>query len=429
MNYENAMEFISSIQQYGMVPGLESIRHLCERLQNPQDKLKFVHIAGTNGKGSTLAYVSTVVKTAGYKVGRYISPAITCYEERFQINGKKITKKDLCLEMELLKEVCGEMVKDGLPHPTPFEIETALAFDYFAKKECDLVILETGMGGRLDATNVVKNTLVAVITSISMDHMNFLGDTTEKIALEKAGIIKEGSRVVVLKQGEKVLEVVKQKALEQKAPLIIADPGKATGIAYGLTKQKFNYENRKNLVIPLAGIVQISNAVLAIEVIKALRECGLCIGEEALREGLRNTEWLGRFSVIGTKPYFVIDGAHNEDAAKKLAQSIEMYFTNKRIIYIMGILRDKEHEKIVALTAKYAQQVITVATPNNPRAMDSIALAQEVMKYNKSVTAASSVEEAVEMAYLLAGKEDVILAFGSLSFLGRILEKVQKKNK
>lgn len=428
MKYDEAMEYISSLSKYGIVPGLDSIKELCRRLGNPQDELKFIHIAGTNGKGSTLAYLSTVLRKAGYKVGKYVSPAIRCYEERIQVNEKMITKKSLCEEMEHMRDICDEMVRDGFHHPTPFEVETAMAFDYFLKKGCDVVVLETGMGGRMDATNIIKTTLVSVIASISMDHMQFLGDTLEKIAREKAGIIKEGSKVVVLSQKPEVMKAVREEAEKNRAEYIVADPTLSKGLKYNINGVKFSYKEYEKIELSLAGKVQVDNGVLALEVIRTLNEGMLKIPEKAVREGLKETLWQGRFSVIGNKPLFVIDGAHNEDAAKKLADSIEMYFTNKKIIYIMGILRDKEYEKIIDLTAKYAQQIITVATPNNKRAMDSIELAEEVMKKNPHVTAAASIEEAVEMAYLFAAKEDVILSFGSLSFLGKVMDEVEKRN-
>ncbi len=313
-------------------------------------------------------------------------------------------------------------------HPTPFEVETAMAFDYFLKKGCDVVVFETGMGGRMDATNIIKTTLVSVIASISMDHMQFLGDTLEKIAREKAGIIKEGSKVVVLSQKPEVMKTVREEAEKNRAEYIVADPTLSKGIKYNIKGVIFSYKEYEKIELSLAGKVQVDNGVLALEVIRTLNEGMLKIPEKAVREGLKETLWQGRFSVIGNKPLFVIDGAHNEDAAKKLADSIEMYFTNKKIIYIMGILRDKEYEKIIDLTAKYAQQIITVATPNNKRAMDSIELAEEVMKKNPHVTAAASIEEAVEMAYLFAAKEDVILSFGSLSFLGKVMDEVEKRN-
>lgn len=429
MKYQEALDYMDSLKNYGIVPGLDSIRELCRRLGNPQDRLQFVHIAGTNGKGSVLAYVSTVLQCAGYRVGRYISPAIREYREQFQVNGRMITQKDLCELVEELRQTCDAMVAEGLPHPTTFEVETALGFQYFARKNCELVVLETGMGGKLDATNVIDNTLVAVLASISMDHMQYLGNTLAAIAEQKAGILKPGCRAVSMAQEQEAMEVVREQARQQQVPLVVADENRAKRVRYGLERQRFDYDGMKDLEIRLAGQYQICNAVLAIETCRALSAQGYEISQEALRQGLSETRWPGRFTVLGRKPLFVADGAHNEDAAKKLAQSIEFYFTNKRIIYIMGILKDKEYEKIIDLTAHYADQILTVAPPGNPRAMGSYELAQEVAKVHPRVTAVDSLEEAVEISHLLAGREDVILAFGSLSYLGRLMEIMEEREK
>lgn len=422
MRYQEALNYIDSIKQYGIVPGLDTIRELCHRLGDPQEGLRFIHIAGTNGKGSVLAYVSTVLRCAGYKVGRYISPTIRDYRERFQINDRMITQKDLCGLMEELRPVCDGMVADGFAHPTPFEVETALGFMYFVRKQCDLVVLETGMGGRLDATNVIQGTLVAVLTSISMDHMQYLGKSLREIAGEKAGIIKPNCRVVTAWQQPEADQVIREQADRLHCPLVLADASAAKRVRYGLERQRFDYDGMRDLEIHLAGRCQIGNAVLAIEVCRALAECGYDISEKALRQGLGETCWPGRFSILEKKPLFVVDGAHNEDAARELAQSIEQYFANKRIIFIMGVLKDKEYEKIIGLTARYADQILTVTPPGNPRAMGSYELAQEVAKVHPQVTAVDSLEEAVEISHLLAGREDVILAFGSLSYLGHLME-------
>ena len=445
MNEREVFAFIEEAGKYGIVPGLDSIRELCRRLGNPQNDLKFVHVAGTNGKGSVSTYISTVLTAAGYRVGRYVSPVIFEYRERIQVGKSKITKKALCEGMEKIKEVCEGMVADGLPHPTPFEIETALGFLYFREKKCDIVVLETGMGGLLDATNIVENTLVAVLVSISMDHMQYLGGSLAEIAANKAGIIKKGCRVVTIKQQEDVMSVIKAKigevfagegsAAEMRGStgtetdkyLRVADPTKVKNTRYGLEKQRFDYGKWKKLEISLAGQHQIDNAVVAVEVLEVLEELGYPVSESKLRMGLLEAVWPGRFTVLGRKPYFVVDGAHNEDAAARLAKSIEFYFTNKRIIYIMGVLRDKEYEKIISLTHSLADQIITVRTPNNPRAMSAYELAQEIAKVHPQVTAVDSLEEAVEMSHLLANKDDVIVAFGSLSFLGELMKIYEKR--
>ena len=428
MNEKEAMAFIEETAGYGIVPGLDSIRELCRRLGSPQKDLKFVHIAGTNGKGSVGAYISSVLKAAGFKVGRYISPVIFSYRERIQVNDRNITVKALCQGMERIKDICEEMAEEGLPHPTPFDIETALGFLYFQEKCCDIVVLETGMGGLLDSTNIVENTLVAVFASISRDHMKFLGNTLEEIAAQKAGIIKKDCSVVTICQKEQAQKVISDQAQSLGCPLTVTEPETIKNIRYGLEKQRFDYKNRKKLEISLAGKCQPENAALALDVIDILMEKGFSVSEEAIVRGLAETRWPGRFTVIRKKPYFVVDGAHNEDAAKRLAESIEYYFTNKRIIYIMGVLKDKEYEKIIRLTAPYAEHILTVTSPRNPRALSAMELAREVALVHSQVTVVDSLEEAVEMSTLLAGKDGVIIAFGSLSYLGRLMEIVEEKD-
>ncbi len=427
MKYEQALEYLQEMNIYGSVLGLETSVELCRRLGNPQDDLKFVHIAGTNGKGSILAYVSTILAEAGYKTGRYVSPTIRDYRERIQVNGRMITKKAVCELVEQIKNVCDAMVADGFPHPTVFEMETAMGFLYFKQMGCQIVVLETGLGGLLDSTNIIKNTLVAAFASISMDHMDFLGKTLSAIAEQKAGIIKPGCSVVTGLQESEVMAVLGKYAKDNTCGLIVADVTKASKVRYGITKQQFDYAGLKNIEITLAGKCQISNCVTAIEVIKALEVKGFPVSEKALRAGLKETKWDGRFTVLKKQPLFIVDGAHNEDAAKKLADSLRFYFTNKRIIYIMGVLRDKEYDKVIEETYSLADQIITLTPPGNPRALSAYDLAVAVKEYHPNVTAVDSVEEAVEIAELLTGKDDVIVAFGSLSFLGRLMDILEKK--
>ena len=422
MNYRQAMEYVGSIAGQGIVPGLTSIRELCKRLGDPQKDVKWVHVAGTNGKGSTLAYVSTILSKSGYRVGRYVSPTIREYRERIQVGGRMISQKDLAEGMTFVKEACDDMISCGFAQPTPFEVETALAFWYFRKKACDIGVLECGMGGLLDATNIIENTLVEVIASIGMDHVKFLGKTLKEIASQKAGIIKPGSTVVCLDQKEEVLSVIRKKAEDVGAKLLVSKPSLASKVHYGLEKQSFTYGNYGKLEIRLAGQFQIANAILAVDACAALAEKGYPVSTEGIRRGLMETHWDGRLTILQKRPLFLADGAHNEDAAEKLSKSIEFYFTNRRIIYIMGVLRDKDYDRIIELTHSYADQIITVTPPENPRALSALDLAKEIAKVHKAVTAAESLEDAVEMARMLAGKDDVILAFGSLSYLGRLMD-------
>lgn len=430
MNYREAMAYIEELQQYGSVMGLATMRELCARLGNPQDQLRFVHIAGTNGKGSVLAYVSTVLSTAGYRTGRYLSPTVKEYRERFQIDGRMVTQSGLCKYLEQVKEAAEAMAAEDLPHPTAFEVETAVAFLYFLDKQCEIVVLETGLGGALDATNVITTTLVAVFTSISMDHMGILGDTIGQIAQAKAGIIKNKCYVISAKQPPDAMKVLRQTALGCKAKFYTADADRTKNVRYGVTKQHFSYDKYKNLEITMAGQFQIENAVLALETIAALGRQGYPVTEDKLRLGMTQTRWPGRFDVIGKKPLFIADGAHNEDASKRLSESIRFYFTDRRIIYIMGMLKDKEYDKVIRNTYELAEHIITVTPPLTDRALHGYDLAQAAREYHNSVTVADSVQEAVEIAYLLAGqdKDCVIIAFGSLSYLGELIGVVEHRD-
>ncbi len=430
MNYREAMAYIEDLQQYGSVMGLETMRELCARLENPQDQLKFVHIAGTNGKGSVLAYVSTVLSAAGYRTGRYISPTVQEYRERFQIDGRMITQSGLCKYLEQVKDAAESMAAEELPHPTAFEVETAVAFLYFLDKQCDIVVLETGLGGALDATNVITATLAAVFTSVSMDHMGVLGDSIEQIAAAKTGIIKDKCYVISAKQTPEAMKVIRQAALVRKAKLYTADVSRAKNVRYGMTGQHFSYDKYKNIAITMAGQFQIENAVVALETLAALGRAGYPVAEDKLRLGMEQTRWRGRFDVIGKKPLFIADGAHNEDASKRLSESIRFYFTNRRIIYIMGMLKDKEYDKVIRNTYELAEHIITVTPPLTDRALHGYELAQAVREYHDSVTVADSVQEAVEIAYLLAGrdKDCVVIAFGSLSYLGELIDVVEHRD-
>lgn len=427
MTYEEARTFLEDCNQYAGELTLEPLREMLRRLGNPEDKLKFVHIAGTNGKGSVLAYVSTVLLEAGYRVGRYISPTIFEYRERMQVDGVPISKEDLTRLTEQVQKVGKQMLSEGLWHPTMFEAETAVMFLYFAEQKCDLVVLEAGMGGRTDATNVIQNTLVAVLASISMDHMGFLGDTLYQIAENKAEIIKPGCAVVTVKQKPEAKRAVMERCQMCGCTAVTADPDQVVNRERGLFEQKFDYKKRKQVEISLSGEYQFINAAVALEVLDALKEKGYQIPEEAIRRGLSHTVWKGRFTVASKKPYVIVDGAHNRDAAEKLRETIEQYLSGRRLIYIMGVLADKEYEVVVERTALYASEIITVMTPDNDRALPAEDLARTVAKYNPHVRAAKSIEDAVHTAYALAGEEDVILAFGSLSYLGELMRQIEKK--
>ncbi len=327
----------------------------------------------------------------------------------------------------MIKPICEGMVREGFSHPTSFEIETAMTFLYFLWQKVDLVVLEVGMGGRLDATNVISRPVCSVIASISMDHMQYLGDTLGKIASEKAGIIKAGCPVVTCEQESEVLQILRSKAAEASSSLYVADSGRAVDINYSIEGTEFNYlnqSNREGLVssyrISLLGTHQVKNAVLAMEAAGVLRLSGYYISEEAIKAGLSTAKWSGRFELLSTRPYLVIDGAHNEEAAMKLRETIEIYFAGKRIIYIMGVLADKDYRSILKLTAPLADTIYTL-TPENTRALDSAQLAEEAGRYCNRVIDAGNIAQALKLAHAKAGEEDVIIAFGSLSFLGNLV--------
>ncbi len=420
MNYQKARQYIDEAAAYGSVLGLENIKELLKRLGNPQDDLQVIHVAGTNGKGSFCAFTETILRDAGYSVGRYISPTLFHYRERIQVNGEYIDKDSLAELITKIAEVISEMTAEGLAHPTQFEVETALSFLYFQKVKCDIVILEVGMGGNLDATNVLRHPLMNVITSISMDHMAFLGDTIEEIAACKAGIIKPDTPVVSWKQEPKAMDVIEKVCMKEHSPLTVMDPKTAFDISYGMKEQIFSMEEYKDLVITIPGTYQIGNACLAVAAAKQLRNAGLKITDENIRNGLKNTKWRGRFTVLHEKPTVIMDGAHNRDGARVLAESLKTYFPDRKIHGIMGVFADKEYELIIQQVAPYLTDITAVETPDNPRALPKEDLAKEWKKYLSNVTTAESISEAVEKILKSANTEDVILAFGSLSYLNEI---------
>lgn len=427
MNYKEARVYLDEVSKYGSVLGLESMRELLDRLGNPQNELKFIHISGTNGKGSVLAYLSTILTGAGYRTGRYISPTLFSYRERIQVDGEYIEKESLACHVTAIAAAAEDMQKAGLPSPTVFEIETALAFLYFKEKRCDIVTLEVGCGGLLDATNVITTTLMEVIASISMDHTDLLGDTLAKIAAQKAGIIKPDTMVVSAQQKSEAAQVIEDTCKEQHCTLQMVDESKISNVHYGAEGQTFSYKTWENVAISLAGSYQIKNAALALEGVEALRKLGYALSDQQVREGLLHTAWRGRFTTLRRDPTVIIDGAHNPAAALELKESLERYFPGKTLYFVMGMFKDKDYAQVIDLTAPLARHIITVETPGNPRAMPARELAEAVGKVNPSVEWADSVAHGVEKALAMAGKEDAVIVFGSLSFLGEAADAVNEK--
>ena len=427
MNYKEARVYLDEVSKYGSVLGLESMRELLHRLGDPQNELKFIHISGTNGKGSVLAYLSTILSGAGYRTGRYISPTLFSYRERIQVDGEYIEKESLACHVTAIAAAAEDMQKAGLPSPTVFEIETALAFLYFKEKRCDIVTLEVGCGGLLDATNVITTTLMEVIASISMDHTDLLGDTLAKIAAQKAGIIKPDTMVVSAQQKSEAAQVIEDTCKEQHCTLQMVDESKISNVHYGAEGQTFSYKTWENVAISLAGSYQLKNAALALEGVAALRKLGYALSDQQVREGLLHTAWRGRFTTLRRDPTVIIDGAHNPAAALELKESLERYFPGKTLYFVMGMFKDKDYAQVIDLTAPLARHIITVETPGNPRAMPARELAEAVGKVNPSVEWADSVAHGVEKALAMAGKEDAVIVFGSLSFLGEAADAVNEK--
>lgn len=418
MTYDEAVEFADSTKKYGSILGLESIRNLMQELGNVQEQLHIIHVAGTNGKGSVCAFLSAALTEAGYQVGRYNSPAVFERREVFRIGETMISKEEYAAVFERVQTACEVLKKRGCPHPTVFEVETAAAFLWFYEKKCDLVLLETGMGGETDATNLITHPVCSVLTSIGMDHMQYLGNTIEEIAKVKAGIIKKGCPVVALKQGDSVCEVIKNKAEECGSRCVLVEVPQYMQEApiWGTTLQDVHYGS---VHTALGGIWQRENLSLALAVLKLLEESGYPITKEAVQSGIAKTIWHGRYEVLQTEPLFIIDGAHNPIAAKRLKETIEKDFTNREIIYIIGVLADKEHEKMLRLLLPGAKAVFTV-TPDSPRALDGESLAKEAQKYADNIWYVPDIGKAVKMAKETAKESDVILAVGSLSYLKEV---------
>lgn len=428
MNYKEAREYVKKAEQKGSILGLKNIRNLMRELNNVQDKLKVLHIAGTNGKGSTLAYISEILKQAGYKVGKYTSPAVFDYLEIFTINDKKISEECYAKTMSEISQAVSRLIKKGEPSPTGFEIETALAYLYFYREKCDIVLIETGMGGDLDATNVINNTLLCVFTPISLDHMQILGETIREIAMHKAGIIKKDSVVISALQEKNGEDELKDAA--QKKGAVYIQAGVPSNIIYDEEKTTFDYIRNEAIIFKgletfMLGIFQPYNACVAAEAVLCLRKKGFTITDKNIRDGIKEALWHGRFEKIGERPNIFLDGAHNPGAAADIRKSIEIYFTNRKIIYIIGVLADKNYDSVLGQTAELADEIITI-TPCNERALNGEILKQTAGKYNKNVLFVPSIEAAVDKAVKDAKAEGVIMVFGSLSYLKAVREYYNK---
>ncbi len=424
MNYNESLKYIEETHKFGMRLGLDNIEKLLELLGNPQDKLNIIHVAGTNGKGSTCSFITSILKGSGYKVGLYTSPYLETFTERIRINGINIPQEDVARIVTLIKKKIDYMVANGYHYPTEFEIVTAMAFYYYYEQNVDFVALEVGLGGRYDATNVIKTSKVSVITSISLDHVGILGDTIAKIAYEKGGIIKENGVAIVYDQSDEAKDVIKSICKEKNAQYIEARFDNVKIIKSDINSQTYSCKlmdkKYNDLEIELIGEHQINNSIVALNTIEYLNKTeNLNINEDAIRLGLINTRWPGRIEKIMDKPTFIIDGAHNEDGAKSLARALEKNFNNKKSTLLIGMLEDKDIDGVLDILMPYFDKVITT-TPDNPRAIDCEILKEKISKYTDDVISNSNIEEDVKYTFDNAGEDDVIISAGSLYMIGTV---------
>ena len=514
-NYEQARRFIREAPGCGDSYSLTNIQNLMARLGNVQERLSAIHVAGTNGKGSVCACICQILQEAGYRTGLYSSPAVFDEAETIRINGVPISSQGFVQAAAMVQRACAKMQRDGMAHPSAFEIETAVAFCCFYMEKCDYVVLETGMGGAKDATNIIRHPVCSVLTSISKDHMAFLGETLEEIAAEKAGIIKPGCPCVTAQQQPEVMDVLQRAANKAGSRLVVAIDGLLASYEYDSRESRLSLSDSSAQALPvgnrgsvqplpvdnrgssarpllrgkcdsagplpvgdrgssagplpagdrrssagplpagdrgssagplpagdrgssagpatagsrqihcaLTGAWQRQNIACALAAVRILQECGVSVPVWAVEQGLAKVRLPGRLERIHEKPDIYIDGAHNEGAALALKETVQNCFTNTKIVYIIGVLADKEYEAVLRLLLPFAAQVFTV-TPENERALPGRALAAAASKYKAQVSYAPSVAQAARLAADAAGEQGVVLAFGSFSYLGKLKRAVE----
>lgn len=414
MNYQEAISFIQDSSWMGCKPGLGRITELMDLLGNPQNDLQFIHVAGSNGKGSTSAMLSSILTYAGYRTGLFTSPHLCRYNERIKINNIDISDDELCSVAEKVSVAVKQMHEE----PTEFERFTAIALLYFQMCACDIVVLEVGLGGRMDSTNVIKAPVLSVITNIGLEHTELLGDTLEKIATEKAGIIKSGSDVVLYEQSAEVEKVIRRKCEVFHCGLTVTDHTQEQLEQMDMTGQIFSYRKRKSLRLNLLGMYQFHNAAVVLDAVDALNQRGFSVSEEAVAEGLSRVVWPARMELLGKDPLFLLDGAHNPQCAEALAEALSMLTPEKKAVFITGVLADKDYPAMLAKTIPFAGHCICV-TPKSDRALPAEQLSNYLKNQGIDATAAKCIDDAILMALEMAQGE-IIVAFGSLYMAGEI---------
>lgn len=415
MNAEQAIAYIHSVCWKGSIPGLGRTQELLEKMGNPEKKLKFVHIAGTNGKGSTAAMTASILSKAGYRTGLYTSPYIYRFHERIQVDGVEISDEDLTEITEYVKPLADSMAQS----PTEFELVCCIAFEYFYRKKCDIVVLEVGMGGAWDATNVIEVPEVAVITNIGLDHTEYLGDTVEKIAETKSGIFKPHGHAVVYRSTPSVEAVYERVCAERDVSLRKADFDGLVLKAHTLEGQIFDCGSRKNLVLPLLGDHQLHNASVVLSIADTLIGEGWKISEQNIYDGIRDVRWPGRFDIVCRKPLFIIDGGHNPQCIEALVKNIRDYLEGKKVIALTGVLADKDYADMYKPVMPLVDRFVCI-TPPNPRKLEAEQLARYLQQAGAQAQASESILDGVKKAMELAGEDGVVLCFGSLYSIGGI---------
>ena len=420
MTAEEAIAYIENYTWSESKMGLERTVELLRKLGDPQKKCRFVHVTGSNGKGSTCAMTASVLAAAGDRTGRFTSPHVCDFTARIRINGVNITNEALAAITEDVAKIADAMED----HPSQFELITAIAMEHFYREKCDIVVLEVGMGGELDSTNVIDAPVVAAFTNIGLEHTEYLGNTLAQIASTKAGIIKPGCSVVCYESEREAVDTIRRICEEKNVPFVIAgDEAELIGVS--LEGQKFSYHGRC-YEIRLCGQHQLRNAVVALEIIDILLRKGFEITEEQIREGLKQTVWPARFEVLRKDPPFILDGGHNPQCALALIQTLDQVLPDKKVRFLTGVLADKDYELIAERIAPYAKECICVK-PDNPRALEADAYAEVFRKRGIPAIAAESVESGVDL--VLEQAEDApVVAFGSLYMAGRIRELVLEKD-